>query len=295
MARCAATPKTCESVNDVTACTTVAAPATSASVISSSPRCLTMTSSIKYFELAGRTSPTRRLTSISAIPSASRERCAQMSSLASRQACESEIFFFFSSAIKVSARPSGLRDEPSYLAPRDELDVVLFQQPPEGFAGDEVVVALAPSGAPVRVVERHGAHLLVVVGEVDDELRDARLQALYQLGVVRGPAFGRDRGVDVYQTVDDDAVGAERRGEEGRLREPLARDERGQAVLARHAQEHLEERARRVERAHVRVEVRGPYAEGAGALYLRAYLGLGLTHVQRAGGLALGRVEVSVG
>src|SRR5688572_28581369 len=162
VARCAATPKTCESVNDVTACTTVAAPATSASVIKSSPRCLTMTSSIKYFELAGRTSPTRRLTSISAIPSASRERCAQISSLASRQACESEIFFF-SSAIKVSARPSRLRDEFAYLAPRDELDVVLFQQPPEGFAGDEVVVALAPSGAPVRVVERHGAHLLVVV------------------------------------------------------------------------------------------------------------------------------------
>ncbi len=74
MARCAATPKTCEIANDVTACTTVAAPAAIAMVESSSARCLMMTSSTRYFELAGSTKPTSRFTSISAIPNARRER-----------------------------------------------------------------------------------------------------------------------------------------------------------------------------------------------------------------------------
>src|SRR5687767_12843445 len=215
MARCAATPRTCESVNEVTACTTVAPPATSAMVASRSARCLPMTSSIRYFELAGSTSPASRLTSISVMPSASRDRCAQISSRASRHACESVSFFFFSSAIRrVEARPASstprLPDEFADLAPGDEPDVVLFEQAAEGLGRDEVEVALPPRRAPAGVAERDGAHLLVVVGEVDDELRDAGAQALYQVGVVLGPALGRDRGVDVYQAVYGDAVGAER-------------------------------------------------------------------------------------
>jgi hypothetical protein len=71
MARCAATPSICESANELTACTSVAAPAASAIVVNSSPFRLMMTSSIRYFELAGKTSPTARLTIISAIPTAS--------------------------------------------------------------------------------------------------------------------------------------------------------------------------------------------------------------------------------
>jgi hypothetical protein len=98
MARCAATPSTCESANEVNACTAVAAPAASAMVVNSSARPFVMTSSMRYLELAGRTRPTSRLTSISAIPSASRWRCAQINSLASRHASDARgRFFFFSS------------------------------------------------------------------------------------------------------------------------------------------------------------------------------------------------------
>ena len=70
IARCAATPSTCDSAKEVTAWTMVAAPAASASGISRSARPLPMTSSIRYLEVAGRTRPTSRLTSMSARPSA---------------------------------------------------------------------------------------------------------------------------------------------------------------------------------------------------------------------------------
>ena len=54
----------------MTACTSVAAPAATASGISRSARCFPMTSSIRYLEVAGSTRPESRLTSISARPSA---------------------------------------------------------------------------------------------------------------------------------------------------------------------------------------------------------------------------------
>ena len=57
IARWAATPRTCDSANDVTACTSVAAPAASARG-RAGPRCpCPITSSIRYLEVAGRTSP----------------------------------------------------------------------------------------------------------------------------------------------------------------------------------------------------------------------------------------------
>ena len=60
IAFCAATPSTCDSENDVIAWTSVAPPAASASGTSSSARCLPMTSSIRYFEVAGSTMPGQR-------------------------------------------------------------------------------------------------------------------------------------------------------------------------------------------------------------------------------------------
>ena len=94
MARCAATPSTCDSANEVTAWTSVAAPAASASGISSSARPFPMTSSMRYLEEAGSTRPASRLTSISA--EAERRggpRRAQISARASRQTSAQSSFF----------------------------------------------------------------------------------------------------------------------------------------------------------------------------------------------------------
>ena len=55
IARCAATPSTCEFRNDVAALTRVAAPAAIASLGSKSQLCFVMTSSIRYFVVVGRT------------------------------------------------------------------------------------------------------------------------------------------------------------------------------------------------------------------------------------------------
>ena len=98
MARCAATPRICESAKEVTACTIVAAPAASAIGSSSSVRCLPTTSSISHLELAGRTSPARRLISIKHRPSVSRFLCTHSSSRASRHASDAVIFFFLSAS-----------------------------------------------------------------------------------------------------------------------------------------------------------------------------------------------------
>ena len=103
IARCAATPRTCDSANDVTAWMKVAAPAASARGISRSARCLPITSSIRYLDVAGRTSPETRLTSINAMPRPSRPRRAQMSALASCQAADVIVFFFGASGVPVSA------------------------------------------------------------------------------------------------------------------------------------------------------------------------------------------------
>ena len=57
------------------------------------PSACPMTSSIRYFERHGSTSPASRLTSIRTRPSARRQRRAQMSARASSQAADQRIFF----------------------------------------------------------------------------------------------------------------------------------------------------------------------------------------------------------
>src|SRR5205085_9046648 len=104
-------------------------------------------------------------------------------------------------------------DELADLAPRYEFDVVLLEQPSELFARHVVEVALTPSRAPRRVVARDGAHLLVVVGEVDYEQRDAGPQALQEVGVELRPALGPYGLRDGDDAVERDAVGGERTGE----------------------------------------------------------------------------------
>ena len=78
IARCAATPSTCELANEVAVSTSVAAPAAIASFGSRSQLPLVITSSIRYLDVVGSTSPARRLITISPRPSASRLRCFQM-------------------------------------------------------------------------------------------------------------------------------------------------------------------------------------------------------------------------
>ncbi len=72
IARCPATPSTCESAKEVVDCTMVAIPAASAKVVSSSTRLLPITSSIRNLDVPGRTRPARRLINRSPKPSARR-------------------------------------------------------------------------------------------------------------------------------------------------------------------------------------------------------------------------------
>ena len=62
-----------------------------------------MTSSIRYFEVAGSTRPARRLTSISARPSARRLRCVQMSAARFFPGA-GRLSFFFPGAVAAGVR-----------------------------------------------------------------------------------------------------------------------------------------------------------------------------------------------
>ena len=104
IARCAATPSTWDSANDVTACTIVAAPAASAMGISSSCRPRPNTSSMSSFVVPGSTSPDKRLTNITPRPSPSRPRRDQMRVLASCHASDQRIFFFSGDSVLPSGR-----------------------------------------------------------------------------------------------------------------------------------------------------------------------------------------------
>jgi hypothetical protein len=105
IARCAATPRICDRMKDVTAWTSVAAPAASAIGTSRSVRPFPTTSSSRYFGANGRIMPAIRLMSMSARPSESRRRCTQIRSRASRMAAEAVTFFFLagSSATRAAA------------------------------------------------------------------------------------------------------------------------------------------------------------------------------------------------
>src|SRR5689334_14012289 len=117
IARCAATPSTCESANDVIACTTVATPAAIASGVSSSARCLPTTSSISDLDVHGRTRPERRLTSISRRPTERRPRRAQTSARASCHALV-KLTFFLSFAGSPTRRATPARPALSRPPPR---------------------------------------------------------------------------------------------------------------------------------------------------------------------------------
>jgi hypothetical protein len=94
IARWAAILTTCASRKDVTAWMIVAPPVARASGRSRSARPRPRTSSIRYFELAGRTSPESRFTSMRTNPMASDRRWVQMSARVSPHARDTLIFFF---------------------------------------------------------------------------------------------------------------------------------------------------------------------------------------------------------
>jgi hypothetical protein len=89
---CAATPRICDSEKEVMAWISVAVIAAAARSGRRSAFPLPITSSMSTLDVAGSTSPERRLTSISSSPAPMRPRRAQISCRASRHASSSLIF-----------------------------------------------------------------------------------------------------------------------------------------------------------------------------------------------------------
>src|SRR5262245_19013314 len=125
IARWAATPRTWLREYPVAACTRVAAPPAIAIGQRSSTRRFPITSSIRIFDVAGRTSPTRRFTSISARPSARRPLCAAIRSRASAQLRERLGRFFFSPSCAMGLQPFADRQHDLHAVELERAEVVV--------------------------------------------------------------------------------------------------------------------------------------------------------------------------
>ena len=91
-------------------------------------------------------------------------------------------------------------------SPGDELDLVLLKQLTEGVAGEEFEVALAPGGAPIRMVEGCALHFSVIVGEVYDDLSDSGFEFPDRVGIELRPVTRRDGLIDVENSIDVNVV-----------------------------------------------------------------------------------------
>jgi len=92
--------------------------------------------------------------------------------------------------------------------PGDQLDVLLLKQLAELGAGEEIEVALAPSGAPSVTLARSSFHFVVGEGDVDYEFGYAGLKILEGSFVELGPFFWRNGGSDGNGVVEDDISGS---------------------------------------------------------------------------------------
>ncbi len=80
------------------------------------------------------------------------------------------------------------------ISPSDQDDVIFFQEFLEFWAGNDVVVALAPGGAVVGMIDGDGLQFGVVVTEVDDEFGDSGLQILDGVEIEILPAIRAEPG-----------------------------------------------------------------------------------------------------
>ena len=60
--------------------------------------------------------------------------------------------------------------------PGDELDVLFLEQLVEFLAGEKIIIALTPGGAPSVALARGRFHFVIGEGEMDDEFGDAGLK-----------------------------------------------------------------------------------------------------------------------
>ena len=93
-------------------------------------------------------------------------------------------------------------------APGNQLDVLLLEQLAEFGAGEEIEIALAPSGAPSVPLAGSGFHFVIGESDMNDEFGNARLKIFQGRLVKVGPFFRRDGGSDGNGVVEDDISGS---------------------------------------------------------------------------------------
>jgi hypothetical protein len=165
-------------------------------------------------------------------------------------------------------------------APGDQLDALLLKQLAEFGAGEEIEIALAPSGAPSVALARGRFHFVIGESEMDDEFSDAGLNICEGSLVKLGPFFWRNSGRDSNSVVEDDISGGQAGLQIRMVGKPIAPDEDRQFVFVGKTENDFEDvLAIFVQAILVGIKVGGTDAHGVGAIDLRAKLQLDLVRV----------------
>src|SRR6266568_4657069 len=90
------------------------------------------------------------------------------------------------------------------ILPLDEDDVIFLQRLLEFGAGDNIIVALPPGGAVVRVIQSYSLKLRIIMTEVDNYFGETGFQVLHGVDIKIFPFAGRNRGVGDYEGINND-------------------------------------------------------------------------------------------
>src|SRR5262249_49681637 len=162
-------------------------------------------------------------------------------------------------------------------APGYQMDVEVAQKIAEPRAGEKVEVVLPPQGAPGFALTGGGAHFIVVKGQMNHEFGDPGLKAAKSLDVEVGPFLSCDTGLDGDGVIDNHVARTKARLEVVVLREPIARNQEGQVVVVRHANERGEQAlVGRDQAILMGIEVSGMDAHGQSSIDLGANLAFGV-------------------
>lgn len=192
-------------------------------------------------------------------------------------------------------RVSNLSSGSVYLAPGDEVNLLVLKKFPEGRTGEEIEVTLAPGCTPGIALTCCSVHFAVSEREMNNELGDPGLKVLECVDVKGIPLLRRDVRGNGNGVVNDDIVGPKAGFKIRTFRKPIPSHKERKFVLVRQAKgDSKEVLTVLVEPILMGIEVGRMDSHGVGSLNLSAQFDFGLYGVDVSRGSPIVE-EITVG
>ena len=120
-----------------------------------------------------------------------------------------------------------------YLAPGDDVNLLVLKKFPEGQTSEEIEIALPPGGAPGIALAGCSLHFAVSESKVNDKFGDSGLKVFETVDVKGVPFFRWDVGGHCDGVVNDDIAGTKTGFEIRAFSKPIPSDKKRQFVLMR--------------------------------------------------------------